>query len=108
MPANVNESFARGVQALFPDAQQKRTEAETNVVAVWNKLASKFPKIYEFASFTRRIRATEEKIMLFLKLDPRVEADRGKLGIMFYDHLEHDTTNTLEGALDQWWRELSV
>jgi hypothetical protein len=107
MPANVNESFARGVQALFPDAQPKKTDAGKNVIAVWNSLASKFPKLYQFAEFNRRIRAQEERLMLFHKLDPRSEDDRGKLGIMFYQHLETDTSDTLEKALDAWWAEIS-
>ena len=107
MPANVNESFARGVQALFPDAQPKKTETGKNVIAVWNSLASKFPKLYSFAQFNKRIRAQEERLMLFYKLDPRSEDDRGKLGIMFYEHLEEDAAMTLEDALSNWWKKVS-
>jgi hypothetical protein len=107
MPAQVEKAFARGVSALFADADTKKPDAPKNVFSVWNGFASKFPKLYQFAEFSRRARATEEKLLLLHKLDPRSEADRGKLADMFITHLEHDVSNTLEGALENLWKELS-
>ena len=107
MPDKVQQAFERGVNALFPKPDHSKKAEPANVIQIWNKLASSFPKLYEFASFSRRIRAQEERLMLFYKLDPRSEDDRGKLGIMFYEHLEADTSNTLEGALEGWWKKVS-
>jgi hypothetical protein len=107
MSDKVQQAFERGVKALFPNPEPKKTAESCNVIQIWNKLASKFPKLYQFAEFNRRIRAQEERLMLFHKLDPRSEDDRGKLGIMFYEHLEADTSNTLEGALEGWWKKVS-
>jgi len=107
MPANVQESFARGVTALFADAEPKKTEEHYNIFKRWNNLASKFPRLYAFAEFSRRARAMEEKLLLFHKLDPRSEADRETLSIMFLKHLETDTASTLEWALNAWWAEIS-
>lgn len=107
MPAKVNECFERGVSALFADAQPAKPDAPKNVFGVWNGFAARFPKLYQFAEFSRRARATEEKLLLLHKLDPRSEADRGKLADMFITHLEHDLSNNLEAALDNLWKELS-
>lgn len=107
MPANVQKAFERGVNALFADAEVKKPEVPGNVFKLWNGLAGKFPKLYDFAQCSKRARATEEKLLLFYKLDPRSEADRASLATMFIVHLEHDTAKELEQALDNWWREVS-
>jgi hypothetical protein len=107
MPANVQQSFERGVNALFVDAEPKKTIEPANVFKIWNTMASKFPKLYTFAEFSKRARTTEAKLLLFHKLDPRSEVDRGILGLMFTAYLETDLTNTLEDALDNWWKKVS-
>ena len=107
MPANVQQSFERGVNALFADVEVKKPEAPGNVFKVWNGLALKFPKLYEFAQCSKRARAAEEKLLLFYKLDPKNEADRQSLAGMFMLHLEQDVSRDLETALDNWWREVS-
>ncbi len=108
MSDKVQQAFERGVKALFPKPEPKKTAEPANVIQIWNKLASSFPKLYSFASFSRRIRAQEERLMLFYKLDPRSEDDRGKLGIMFYEYLEKDVlATTLEDALSNWWKAVS-
>lgn len=107
MPANVEQAFARGVNALFAAGEPKKPEANDNVFKVWNSFASKFPKLYEFAQCTKKARAMEEQLLFFYKLNPKSEKDRGALASMFLLHLESDTSDTLEQALCNWWKELS-
>lgn len=107
MPANVETAFARGVAALFADAAPVKPEGPSNIFKLWNSLAAKFPQLYSFAAVSKKTRALEEKLMLFYKLDPRQEVDRGALGYMFLNRLESETAGTLEEALDGWWAEVS-
>lgn len=107
MPAKVNESFARGVSALFADAAPAKPTEPSNVFALWNQMATKFPQLFEFAQVTKKAKGTEEKLMFFYKLNPRSEVDRGALAYIFLNRLESETANTLEAALDGWWGEVS-
>jgi hypothetical protein len=107
MPANVENAFARGVKALFSDTTPVKPSEPSNVFALWNSLASKFPQLYEFAPVSKKAKGTEEKLMYFYKLDPRSEVDRGALAYLFLNRLESETANTLEGALSNWWEEIS-
>jgi hypothetical protein len=107
MPANVQQAFARGVTALFADKAQKCRDHEGNVFKAWNDFAAKFPKLYEFAQSTKRARGLEEKLMLFHNLNPRSEKDREALAFKFLSRMENEESNNLEGALENWWKELT-
>ena len=109
MPAKVNQAFERGVSALF--GAGKPTAAvdipARNVFEVWNRLASKFPTVYGYASVTHKARATEEKLCLLLGFDPSVNQGRASLAAAFSRRLETVSSDSIEGALDAWWKELS-
>ena len=111
MPANVEKAFERGVSALFGVPRLPRAyaspEKPANVFRVWNKLAIKFPDVYEFATASRKARATEEKLCVLFKLDPAVNEGRSALAAKFETRLEGETASTLEAALDNWWKEAS-
>ena len=107
MPANVDTAFERGVSALFSDPAPVKPSEPSNVFRLWNSLATKFPQLYEFAQVSKKAKGTEEKLMYFYKLNPRSDVDRGALAYIFLARLETETANTLEGALTNWWEDIS-
>ena len=107
MPANVDTAFARGLSALFSDSAPVKPSEPSNVFKLWNTMAAKFSSLYEFAQVSKKAKGTEEKLMFFYKLNPRSEVDRGALAYIFLHRLESETANTLEGALSNWWEDIS-
>lgn len=102
MPANVNMAFKRGVNVLFGDKPANVPEnPPANVFAAWNRLAAKFPDIYPFAVASKKARETEEKLAVLLK------ADRKGLAALFARRLEADGAESVEKALENWWKEAS-
>lgn len=112
MPVNVSQAFERAVGSLFGGMPARPSRPQPlppkNVFEAWNRLAAKFPDIYPFATVTRKIRETEEKLCALLKLDPRTNAGRGALAALFARRLETEYAACIEDALDNWWREASA
>lgn len=110
MPANVTQAFERGVSALFgvSPAVPPLSAPPANVFAAWNRLASKFPEIYPFATVTHKARETEEKLCALYKLDPRTNAGRMTLAALFAKRLENESAGSVEAALEKWWKEVSA
>lgn len=109
MPANVDKTFERGVSALFGSSAKVAPEREKpqNIFRLWNTFAVKFPSVYEFASTTRHALSMEEKLCAFHKLDFSSKEGRAKLADMFASRIEFEKSVTLEGALENWWKEVS-
>ena len=100
MPADVSAAFARAAAVPRP-ARPEAPAARKNVFEVWNTLAAKFPELYPFATATKAARATEEKLLLMLK------TDKSGLGAMFAKWLEDDGADSIEKALENWWKEVA-
>lgn len=101
MPADVSAAFARAAAVQRP-ARPEAPAARKNVFEVWNALAAKFPELYPFATATKAARATEEKLLLMLK------TDKAGLAATFVRRLEDEDAESVEKALENWWKEIAT
>ena len=100
MPADVSAAFARAAAVPRP-ARPEAPAVRKNVFEVWNTLAAKFPELYPFATATKAARATEEKLLLMLK------TDKAELAAAFARRLEDEDAESVEKALENWWKEVA-